>query len=462
MGALDGPDCQKRVLIDVLKFVGPALVIPLADPAMTLIDTLCIGQFAGTMELAAMGPALMIFSFTQYLFQSLQVVTVSFLATSISKQDYKEASKILSTSLTLALLAGLSTATVLEVAAPALVAATGVDPALVGCASDYVRLRAVAQPAVQLAIVSQAALMAQRDSSTPCAVTAVSATLSALGNAVFVAGLGWGLTGAAITTAAVQYMAAGALLWALATRGQIPLQLRPLHWADVATVLSAMAPLALTHLCKNLCYLSIQTTAATLGTIKLAAHQAVFATWNIAAYASFPVEQAALTFMSAASSSASSAATSARTTTVRVLLLLGTLFGAVAGLFAGGVPLLLPALFTPDTVLWPSIAAVAPQAALSQLLIGMDVTAVALLIAARDVPYVMRSFVLTFACLLGFMAVCRLQDWGLPGVWWGVVFFFGLRALQSCGRLAVTRPWRTPAGPADATGAISGPHPAPA
>lgn len=60
----------------LLAFIGPAVVIPLGDPLMSLLDTVCIGQFAGSTQLAALGPSNLVFSFAQYVFQSLQVATL--------------------------------------------------------------------------------------------------------------------------------------------------------------------------------------------------------------------------------------------------------------------------------------------------------------------------------------------------------------------------------------------------
>lgn len=49
-----------------------------------------------------------------------------------------------------------------------------------------------------------------------CAVT-----VSAIGNVVFVAWLGWGLVGAAVTTVATQYVCAAAMLFALRRAHQV-------------------------------------------------------------------------------------------------------------------------------------------------------------------------------------------------------------------------------------------------
>lgn len=59
------------------SFVGPALVVPMGEPLMNVCDSICLGQFAGTAELASMGPALIVFAFAQYVFQALQISTVT-------------------------------------------------------------------------------------------------------------------------------------------------------------------------------------------------------------------------------------------------------------------------------------------------------------------------------------------------------------------------------------------------
>jgi hypothetical protein len=71
------PTCPAQSRKRVLVFMGPALIMPLGEPLMNVVDTVCLGQFAGTAELAAMGPACIIFAFAQYIFQALQISTVT-------------------------------------------------------------------------------------------------------------------------------------------------------------------------------------------------------------------------------------------------------------------------------------------------------------------------------------------------------------------------------------------------
>lgn len=56
-------------------------------------------------------------------------------------------------------------------------------------------------------------------------------------------------------------------------------------------------------------------------------------------------------------------------------------------------------------------------------------------VCVRARRYVARSFLVTLAALAGYMWLSRAAGWGLAGVWWGIVLFFGVRAAQSTGRV---------------------------
>jgi hypothetical protein len=75
------------------------------------------------------------------------------------------------------------------------------------------------------------------------------------------------------------------------------------------------------------------------------------------------------------------------------------------------------------------------QVLLSLVMIGMDVAATSILVVQRDLTYIARSFVITLASLTMLMSLSQRLGWGLSGVWWGVVFFFGARFVQSMARV---------------------------
>lgn len=158
--------------------------------------------------------------------------------------------------------------------------------------------------------------------------------------------------------------------------------------------------------------------------------QAVFSVWNLLAFATAPLEQAALAFMPAATT------VWQRHGSIQLLALIAAGIGLACGVISAGIPLLQPQLLTRDAAVWCHMATIAPQAMLSMLLAAADVAASGVLLAYRDLAYLARAFVLTLMSLGVFITVgVKGQGWGLEGVWWGLVFFFGARAVQSTVRL---------------------------
>jgi hypothetical protein len=157
-----------------------------------------------------------------------------------------------------------------------LIALTGTDPQLVPLAAVYARIRALAQPAVLLSMVAQGGLLAQRDSRAPCAAVLAAVAVSLAGNVITVGCLGWGLAGAASTTVLAQLMAAALLLRALTSQHDdrvTPAWRQLPQVPDLVRLAVTVGPLSIAYLSKNLCYGLIQTTAASMEVVHLAAHQ---------------------------------------------------------------------------------------------------------------------------------------------------------------------------------------------
>ena len=64
----------------MVSFAIPCLALPLADPCMSLIDTVCIGKCGTALELAAMGPATLLFGAVSTLFGAFSATTISTIA----------------------------------------------------------------------------------------------------------------------------------------------------------------------------------------------------------------------------------------------------------------------------------------------------------------------------------------------------------------------------------------------
>jgi Na+-driven multidrug efflux pump len=99
-----------------------------------------------------------------------------------------------------------------QVAADQLIGCTGADPVLVPLAASYMRIRAIAQPAVLLTMVCQGGQLAQQDSRTPALAVALAVAVNICSNLVAVAWLGLGLQGAAATTVTTQVLGCAVLV----------------------------------------------------------------------------------------------------------------------------------------------------------------------------------------------------------------------------------------------------------
>ena len=82
---------------------------------MSLVDTVCIGQYASTNELAALGPNTLIFQFATYVMAALTISTTALVSEHLQAKRGDRATSILSTCLTLGAAVGLFQLIVLSV-----------------------------------------------------------------------------------------------------------------------------------------------------------------------------------------------------------------------------------------------------------------------------------------------------------------------------------------------------------
>ncbi|KAL4431117.1 hypothetical protein ABPG75_006373 [Micractinium tetrahymenae] len=414
-------------LQEILAFCLPVVLVPLADPIMSLIDTICLGRMADALQLAALGPASLLLTFSNYVLMSLSVGTVSLVAECLQRSDTAAAGTALSSSLALAAAGGALMGGTYLALGPQLLALTGADPAVLGHAAAYLRIRALALPAVVLVQVAQAGLLAQRDSLSPFRVVLAASAVSLAGDLLFIGGLGWGVAGAAWTTVAAQYLSAVLLLRALRSSVVVP-RLHLPTGDELRSLSGTFGILTVFYAAKNFSYLLLQSTASRLSALLLAAHQPVWSMWCLVSFTNIPLESAALAFLPAAASRAD------RQETARVLLLLGAASGVVGSCVAVGLPAAAPQLFTSNAALWGPMRSVGLQGVLAMLCCGLDVAATGILLGLKDTAFVARAMMACLAVLAGFLWWARQAVPGLPAVWWGLAVFFALRAGQSVPR----------------------------
>ncbi|GAX79769.1 hypothetical protein CEUSTIGMA_g7209.t1 [Chlamydomonas eustigma] len=418
---------MKDILGQMISFVLPLTSLVLSEPLLVWCTSLFIGQCASIVELAALGPANVVISFVQYVFISIQISSLSVLGRLLREDSLVEAQHILSSSLGLSLFCGLASFFSILSFSDHLITATGVqDPEVVKGASQFLQVRAVGQVALLISYVCQSAFLAQKDPVYPSVSGFLSTFIAVLGHLALVGYGGLGLMGAAVATTVGNLAGTAFLMTGLSRKGKLRPEIQVPRLGDVKALMSTMAPLTVTYVAKNLCYIVIQTTATSILTVaQLAAHQAIFSAWGFCSFWVGPVERSLLAMVPVA------ARPSSRRATMLVGLLLGVLVGVVGGAAVYVLAKHLPGVLTYDSTLWALMGMVVWQSFFGLVFTGIDVCSCAINISGGDANYVAKSFVITLAAVSVYMTACRHFGWGFVGIWNGIVLFFAIRSLQS-------------------------------
>lgn len=249
----------------------------LADPVMSLVDTACIGRIS-TVQLAALAPNTAVFNFVFAALYFLQTAVTALCARALGAGDRARAGQAFSVGAFLAITLGVGATLCLEAFAPTLLALMSTSPEFVAPALTYLRIRALAAPAVLTCMVVQGACYARANARAPLVINLTAGAVNLVGDIFLVFGpLKMGIAGAAWATVAGQYVAAALCIWTVVS-GQrdgsgLPLMRRMPTRAQL-TPFFRIAGVMITRL---LCIMSVYTlatrSAVALGALPAAAFQ---------------------------------------------------------------------------------------------------------------------------------------------------------------------------------------------
>ena len=399
---------------------------------MSLIDVVFLGQFSNSLNVAGLSPATLIFNFLFYSFTALTIATVATVADKLRQDKDDEAGLVLSTSLMIGLVAGSIVGLLLQLNCQALLRLTKCDEVLLPIAAEYLSIRAWAFPAAIATSVLQGSFIAQRDSRTPFWIVLTSIVLSATGDFLLIRS-GFGIAAAAWTTLMSQYFSAGVLLWKSGSSRVKPRWHKP-DLDETLELVSYVLRLGVFYVSKTSSYLFLQSAAARLSPVSMAAHQSVWTLWGLCSFTSAPLEQASLAFLPTARPGKD------KNELTIALISCGACLGVLCSLISVGIPTLVPQLLTSDAVLWPIMRSIAPPALVAMLCCGFDVTSTGVLLANKDTTYVARAMVVSLLVLVGYLAwqFYAVGSFSIMSVWWGLAMFFGSRVVQSIPRVWAT------------------------
>lgn len=220
----------------ILGLAIPALGALAVDPLLTLADTAFVARL-GTIELAALGVDTALLGFAFFAFNFLAYVTTPLVARSLGRGDPERARKWVGDALLLAVGLGVIVTIALEALAPLFVDLMGATPEVSGPAVSYLRIRALATPAVLIVTAGHGAFRGHKDMRTPLVVAAGVNGLNLVLDPLMIFTLGLGLEGAALATVIAQYVGA---VWFLRLIRARSMATRPTGFAESLPSLLAL------------------------------------------------------------------------------------------------------------------------------------------------------------------------------------------------------------------------------
>jgi Na+-driven multidrug efflux pump len=203
---------------DILKFAVPAIGVWLCGPILSLIDTSAVGILSGTVQQAALNPAVAVTDYAALLIAFLYTGTTNMIASAQESDrgtsEMPRTAKMMIGAMRMSTYVGAGLGAILfAFARPLLNGIIGNDsisPAVFAAAMKYVRIRALGMPAAAIIGSTQAACLGMKDIRSPLYVLGAAALVNLLGDIVFVGHpnpLVGGTAGAAWATVLSQYAA---------------------------------------------------------------------------------------------------------------------------------------------------------------------------------------------------------------------------------------------------------------
>ncbi len=443
---------EARVLdreIGALAF--PALGALAADPLVSMVDTAFVGRL-GTVPLAALGVNAALFSLAFVIFNFLAYGTTPRVARAVGRGDREEAGRVAVQALVLAGVTGVAATLVLLFGADLLLAAMGAGGELLEPARSYLQIRALAGPAVLLIMAGHGIFRGYQDTRTPLLVTLALNGVNLVLDPLLIFGLGWGIEGAAWATVVAQWAGAAGFLALLlgprrsllGTRPRIP------HLAEFLPFLRVGGELVF----RTFTLIGTLTLAAAvatrLGPASVAGHQVALQLWLLLALVVDAVAVAAQALV--ARYRGEGDPTLLRQVTHR-LLGWGLLTGVILTLLFLLLSPWLPRIFTDDPETLAQVGRIMAFVIWMQPLNALVFVWDGIYMGLEEFRFLALQMLASAALAGGLLLLVLPLEWGLSGVWWGIVALMGVRALTLAWRYrGLARPDRGSTGPTPPSG----------
>jgi putative MATE family efflux protein len=423
---------------EILRLAVPALGALAAEPLYVLVDTAIVGHI-GTTQLAALAIAATVLSSAFTVFNFLTYGTTARVSRLHGAGLQDAAARVGSQALWLGLFIGVVMLVLVIAFAQPAAAIMGGEGEVGDGAVLYLRIAALGAPFFMLAAAGQGYLRGMSDLRTPLVILVIAHVVNAVLEVLFVYGFGWGLAGSAWGTVIAQVGMGLAFVQVQRRAGWARpslTEMRPLMRVGSEIAVRTTALLA--------SFLVASAVLARTSPTALGAHQIAFQLWVFLALVLDALAIAAQVMvgrMLGAHDAAGARAASRRIIGWSVVV--GAAFAVV--LLALGD--LVPRAFTDDPEVveqahkvWPLFAAMLPA---NGAVFALD----GILIGAGDTRFLMWGMLAAAAVYVPVALLALANDWGIVGVWFGLLGLIAMR-LVTCGvRFAGSR-WALTGAPA--------------
>lgn len=403
------------------KLAGSALVVLIAPPLYLMLDLAVVGRLGGH-EFAALAVGTLVLAIV-----STQLTFLAYGTTARSAREFGAGHRSAAVAegvqaSWIALVAGAAIIAVVYPTGPWIMRALVPDDAVAGAAAQWLRIAVCGVPLILLAMAGNGWLRGVQEARPPVVYVTVGLVLGAVLCVVLVHGLAGapklGLPGSAVANLIGQGLTGVLFVGRLVRESEG-------RWRPDLPVTRAQLVMARDLILRSasfqICFVSAAAVAARFGVAQVAAHQLVLQLWEFIALLLDSLAIAAQQLVGAAlgAKAFGLAKANARRAVVSSFATAVTL----AAVFAVGVTLI-PRIFTDDPeilaavrVPWWFLVVMVPVAGVVFALDGV-------LLGAGDVAFLRTATLL--GALLGFLPLIWLAlvfDWGLAGIWSGLLVF---------------------------------------
>ncbi len=416
---------KRRFDREIFRLAWPALGALAADPLVSLVDTAWVGRL-GADALAVLGVATTVLISFFFVFNFLAYGATPLIGSALGRGDDDEAARTGGAAAVIAVVAGIAAMSAAIVLAPALVRLMGADSSIADATIGYLRIRALALPAVLLITVAHGIFRGHQDTKTPFFVTAGFNVINLVLDPVLIFGFDLGINGAAIASVIAQWC--GVAWFVLiarrpAMRSRL-LQVRGLTWARIKPLMGASAALVI-RTGSLLAVFAVATAVATrISNTAVGAHQVASQLWLFLALV---IDALAIAGQAMIGPRLASTRINDARVVANRLLKLGLLLGlGLAALMAALAPLL-PGLFSDDQEVLDAVRSVYWFVVLMQPLNALVFVWDGIAIGASAFRYLAASMLLAAMVTVALLAAVLPTGGGLVMIWWSLTVLMAIR-----------------------------------